>query len=88
MTTAKPATESRHINGVDVERLSATVESVQATPAIARFQFRVSNQWIGGIQNRGTAKAFYGAGEERDHPAPFAIPTDEPEVLPGRGNSL
>ncbi len=52
------------VNGVDIDRLSATIAAVTADPALARFQFRASNHWIDGGHNRTTIKGFYGAGQE------------------------
>jgi hypothetical protein len=34
------------VNGVDLDRLSATITAVTAGPALARFQFRALNHWI------------------------------------------
>ena len=40
------------VNGVDVDRLSATIDHVSAEPALARFQFRAGNHWIvGDVRN-------------------------------------
>jgi uncharacterized OsmC-like protein len=73
------------VNGVDVDRLHATVEHVSADPSLARFQFRASNQWIDGGHNRTTIKGFYGAGaEDVSRSEPFVLDTDEPPVLLGR----
>ena len=39
------------VNGVDLDRLSGTIDAVTADPALARFQFRARNHWIdGGVQ--------------------------------------
>ena len=40
------------VNGVDVDRLSGTVDAIVANPALAHFQFRVDNQWIDGGHTR------------------------------------
>ena len=52
------------VNGVDLDRLSGTIDAVTADPALARFQFRARNHWIDGGHNRTTIKGFYGAGQE------------------------
>ena len=76
------------INGVDLERLSATVTAVTADPTLARFQFRASNHWIDGGHNRTTIKGFYGAGQEDATRAePFTVDTDEPPVLLGENRA-
>jgi uncharacterized OsmC-like protein len=72
------------VNGVDVDRLAATIEHVGADPTLARFQFRARNQWIDGGYNRTTVKAFYGAGQEdTSRTEPFVLDADEPPLLLG-----
>ncbi len=71
-------------NGIDVERMGATVQAVQQNPALATFQFRATNQWINGGHNRSTIQSFYGAGQEdRLRTKPFVLDADEPPVLLG-----
>ncbi|KRE27613.1 hypothetical protein ASG82_14585 [Mycobacterium sp. Soil538] len=72
------------VNGVDLDRLSATIESISAKPELARFQFRARNRWIDGGHSRTVIKDFYGVGEEdATRTAPFTVDTDEPAVLLG-----
>ena len=72
------------VNGVDLERLSATIDAVTADPALARFQFRARNHWIDGGYSRTTIKDFYGVGhEDATRTAPFTVESDEPPVLLG-----
>jgi len=72
------------VNGVDVDRLSGTIDAVTATPALARFQFRARNRWIDGGHNRTTIRDFYGAGQEDvSRQEPFVLDADEPPVLLG-----
>ena len=72
------------VNGVDVDRLHATVEHIGADPSLARFQFRAHNEWLDGGHNRSTIKEFYGAGrEDTSRTEPFALDADEPPVLLG-----
>lgn len=73
-------------NGVDVTALFATIDAVKATPAIADFQFRVSNAWMGGDHNRTTITGFRGAcGEHAHAEGPFSVDNAEPPVLLGEG---
>jgi len=72
------------INGVAVEQMFATIEAVKATPSIAKFRFRVKNQWAAGSQNRSTAATFSGANQELSHPQPFTLEADEPAILLGK----
>ncbi len=51
-------------NGVDTEKLFATLNLVKQQPELAQFQFRASNRWISGTHNRSTIAGFYGAGGE------------------------
>jgi hypothetical protein len=49
-------------NGVDTEKMFATLDLIEAQPELAKFQFRATNSWIDGAHNRSTVKGFYGAG--------------------------
>jgi len=72
------------INGVNVDDLFTTIESVKATPAIAKFRFRIRNQWAGASQNISTVNKFYGASQELSRPKPFVLEADEPAILLGK----
>jgi uncharacterized OsmC-like protein len=74
----------RTVNGVAVGDLFSTVDAIKATPSVAKFKFRISNQWVEAGQNRSTADAFYGAGQEQSRPRPFVLDADEPPVLLGK----
>jgi uncharacterized OsmC-like protein len=73
--------KSTIVNGVDTGRLSATIEAIKADASLANFQFRLSNQWVGGGENHSRIDDFHGAGQEMRHKQPFSLVTDEPEVL-------
>jgi uncharacterized OsmC-like protein len=71
-------------NGVDRDKLFATLDLIKEQPDLARFEFRVSNRWIAGAHNRSTVKDFYGAGgEDTSRAEAFALDAGEPEVLLG-----
>jgi uncharacterized OsmC-like protein len=74
-------TKATMLNGVDRQRLFGTIEAVKSNPAIARFQFRIANQWIGGGENQSCIDDFTGACEEMRHARPFVLVNDEPPVL-------
>ena len=79
------ATITSVINGVDVDRLGATIQAVQQNTSLATFQFRAKNRWITGGHNRSTIQSFYGAGQEdTDRKKPFVLDSDEPPVLFGK----
>ena len=46
-------------NGVDTEKMFATLDLIKAQPELARFQFRATNRWIDGAHNRSTIQDFY-----------------------------
>jgi uncharacterized OsmC-like protein len=75
---------STTINGVAVDSLFATIEAVKATPSVAKFKFRIRNQWENGCRNCSTAARFSGANQELSHPKPFTLEADEPAILLGK----
>jgi len=87
MNDAKAATAlllTKTVNGVAVDDLYKTIDVIKATPAIAKFKFRVHNQWVDGGQNASTADTFYGAGAEQSRKKPFMLEADEPPILLGK----
>ena len=79
-TAQKPASI---INGVNVDNLFSTIDAIKATPAVAKFNFRIHNQWQGSSQNCSTVDRFRGAMQEQSRPRPFVLAADEPLVLLG-----
>jgi uncharacterized OsmC-like protein len=71
-------------NGVDTDRLFATLDLIRARPELARFQFRATNRWIDGGHNRSTIKGFYAAGgEDTSRGEAFELDAGEPAILLG-----
>lgn len=84
MSTATATLEQQIENGVNVTSFKDTIAAVQQDPEIARFQFRATNKWINGSQNRTRIKEFYGAKQEdTSRSEPFVLNADEPAVLLG-----
>ena len=81
MGTAQKA--STIINGVAVDGLFSTIEAVKATPSIAKFKFRIRNQWETGSRNRSSVATFTSANQELSHPQPYTLEADEPAILLG-----
>ena len=79
-----PLPLSTIINGVAVDDLVTTINTIKATPSIAKFKFRIRNQWVDAGQNNSTVDTFYGAGQELSRPQPFVLEADEPPVLLGK----
>ncbi len=82
VVTARVA--SKIVNGVTVDDLFMTIDAIKATPAIAKFKFRIRNQWLDGSQNKSTVNTFYGADQNLSRSKPFVLEADEPPVLLGK----
>jgi len=48
-------------NGLNLEQMVQTIGAITQNPGIAQFEFRASNQWVDGGENRSTIQGFYGA---------------------------
>ena len=71
-------------NGVDVDRLVATVGAVQGDQNVAKFTFRARSSWETGGRNRGEIREFEHAGATTtDRAQAFELIGDEPPVLLG-----
>jgi uncharacterized OsmC-like protein len=71
-------------NGVDTDKLFATLDLIKEQPELAQFEFRATNRWIGGAHNRSTIKGFYAAGGEDETRTPtFELDAGEPQILLG-----
>lgn len=71
-------------NGLNLEKMQATVALLQQQPALARFEFRARNRWINGGENRSTIRDFFGAGaEDTSRSCDFEFTNGEPPVLLG-----
>ena len=83
-TQADAPTHSRTLNGVDLARLGATVEAIQADPSLARFQFRAHTDWMSGGHSRTRIQGFHGAGTDDDsREAPFLLEDGRDGYLEG-----
>jgi uncharacterized OsmC-like protein len=72
------------LNGLDTEKMAATVGALKANPTLAKFEFRARNRWISGGENRSTIKDFYAAGaEDTSRQEAFEFTNGEPPVLLG-----
>ena len=71
-------------NGLNLQQMTQTVEAIKGTPSLGEFEFRASNQWIDGGENRSSIKGFYGAGiEDESRSEPFNSTNGEPPILLG-----
>lgn len=77
-------TTNATMNGLDTAAMTATVQAIQADPGLARFQFRATNRWIDGGENRSRIKEFFGAGQEdNSRDSAWEFTNGEPPVLLG-----
>src|SRR5215471_14501631 len=82
--SAQKPGEATARNGVNVAALFATIEAVKGNPAIAKFNFRAANSWLGGAKNRTTIQQFSGALQEHRTAGPaFTADNGEAPVLLG-----
>ena len=71
-------------NGLDMEALVGTVAAVKQDPSLGHFEFRGTNRWVDGGENRSRIKEFYGAGsEDESRTEAFEFTNGEPPVLLG-----
>ncbi len=75
---------SNVINGVNVGDLFGTIDAVKSTPAIAKFNFRIRNQWKGAARNQSLVDTYHGACQDHLRAKPFILEADEPAVLLGK----
>jgi uncharacterized OsmC-like protein len=84
MTAQSAQQTALQINGLDMEALVGTLDVIQKDSSLAEFEFRATNQWINGGENRSRIKEFYGAGREDDSRTDaFEFTNGEPPVLLG-----
>jgi uncharacterized OsmC-like protein len=75
---------SEIMNGVNVTELLQTIDAVKANPEVAKFRFRLNNEWLEGGHNRSKVNGFHGATQELQRAKSFLIHADEPIILLGR----
>ena len=76
--------DTKTLNGLDTAQMYETISAIKKQPAIAKFQWRAKNEWIGGGENRSTIRDFYGAcQEDTSRTEPFVFVNGEPPVLLG-----
>jgi uncharacterized OsmC-like protein len=83
MSTSTKTREIKPLNGVDTPTLFATINAVGEQPALAKFQWRATNQWISGTHSRTTIQTYTGAGGEQTRETAFEYDADHTKVLCG-----
>src|SRR5215467_12406397 len=82
--TNKTQTTASLINGVDRDKLFETVDLIKGKPELAKFTFKVNNEWQDGAHTRSTVHGFFGAGTNFEHAVKFELDADEPAILLGQ----
>jgi uncharacterized OsmC-like protein len=72
------------INGVDRDKLFGTIDLIKAKPELAKFRFKIGNEWLNGAHSRSTIETFFGAGTDFEHSVKFELDSDEPPILLGK----
>ncbi len=76
--------QATRTNGIDVQRLLDTIETVKGEPEAAKFKFRAQNKWVYGSHACSEIKGFSAGGEEdAKRPYRFIFHADEPDALLG-----
>ena len=76
------------VNGVDLDRLSGTIDAVTADPALARFQFRGPQPLDRRRPQPHDDQRLLRRRPRRRHPhQPFTVDADEPPVLLGENRA-
>lgn len=81
---SKKTADQTMINGVDTKGLKKTVGNIKTDRSLGKCRFRLSNEWIGGDENRGETSTFYAAGSENKHKKTFRFQAGEPALLMGK----
>ena len=75
-------------NGVDVAQINGLIGEINADTGYAKFQFRSTNQWVGGGQTQSLIKDFYaGNSEDTTRKQPFTLNSDEPTIAAGQDSA-
>jgi len=79
-----PIKRSPLVNGIDSAALAGIIDAVKANAEIAKFNFRLTNKWLGGVKTRSIVKEFTGALQtHRTDAKGFVVDSGEPPVLLG-----
>ena len=71
-------------NGVDTEKMFATLDLIKEQPQLAKYQYQPTNRWVDGAHNRSTIQRFYAAGgEDTTRSEAFELDAGEPAILLG-----
>ena len=93
MTNSNAAIQTQEVatngtNGVDVDQIMNVIGAIEADPGYAKFQWRVTNQWIDGSLSRSRIKEFFaGNAEDKTREQTFILDADEPAIAGGHNSA-
>ncbi len=89
MTTRNALEQTQETtNGVDVGKVMNVIGAIEADPGYANFQWRATNQWIGGSISRSRIKEFFaGNAEDSTRKEAFTIDADAPTIAAGQNSA-
>lgn len=73
----------RTVNGVDVQKLEATIEAINKNPDLGEFTFHATNEWVDGAHSKTVIERTDGGPEVMVRSEPFVVDSDQPGVLMG-----
>lgn len=76
-------TQTKQVNGVDVEQLLETIAAVSGSPKLGASTFCITNQWKGGDKNLSTIGDFKTLGKKHRHKRTFVYESGEPQAYCG-----
>jgi uncharacterized OsmC-like protein len=71
-------------NGVDVDRLVATIGAITEDPNVGSFTFKATTTWQDGGTSRAEIRGFEHMGQPTSHAQVHTLVGDEPDVLLGK----
>lgn len=79
----KTMTQAPTVNGVDVAKLMENIDAIKSDKVLAKFRFKLNNEWYDGGHNRATINGYHGTREDFTRETSFTLDADEPPVLLG-----
>jgi uncharacterized OsmC-like protein len=73
-------------NGIDLDALVATRDTLSESPDTTVFQWQAQNRWVHGTHSRTTIDGYVGGGAERRHGSTYVFDADLPELLAADDN--
>lgn len=70
-------------NGIDLSKLTNTLDQMKQDAELGRCKFRASNRWAGQGRTESQFGGFYAMKQEMEHPKTFRVDSDEPNLIGG-----